>query len=262
MVLIQFTIARKKSNATMTDSLAKLSTRLDDLVAKLSTRFNELVEALGSRGYLTPPQKAPLGPTTCVEFDTTQFVGMSIGATIEREIFSGVEGTDQIRVSSCYMVGTKALTLAAFSKKRVTGCKGKEELPSEQHEALFSSLYKSFSNVLMERLPSASSDATLHDLRSGQIDAMNVDSEESSAMEIDRDNGRPKKRGRSNEYDMGDKEQWCLSTLGYVKAFSRQYATEIWPHIEKLVSEVFTEDAHPLFRKAFYSGLRWPIHDF
>lgn len=31
----------------------------------------------------------------------------------------------------------------------------------------------------------------------------------------------------SNGYNIGEKEQWCLSTLGYVKAFSRQYASEV-----------------------------------
>lgn len=34
--------------------------------------------------------------------------------------------------------------------------------------------------------------------------------------------------GRENNvYNVGEKEQWCLSTLGYVKAFSRQYASEV-----------------------------------
>ncbi|KAF6138950.1 hypothetical protein GIB67_025679 [Kingdonia uniflora] len=53
MVLIWFAMARKKTNATMADNLAKLS-----------TMFDELIEALGSRGFLTPPQKALFGPTT------------------------------------------------------------------------------------------------------------------------------------------------------------------------------------------------------
>ncbi|RVX20117.1 hypothetical protein CK203_004570 [Vitis vinifera] len=103
----------------------------------------------------------------------------------------------------------------------------------------------------------------------------------------------------NNGYNVGEKEQWCLSTLGYVKAFSRQYASEvalihamavkmliesarttriydltffslyafvicewqIWLHIEKLDAEVLTEDVHPLFRKAVYAGLRRPINE-
>lgn len=28
-------------------------------------------------------------------------------------------------------------------------------------------------------------------------------------------------------YSVTEREQWCLSTLGYVKAFSRQYASEV-----------------------------------
>lgn len=28
-------------------------------------------------------------------------------------------------------------------------------------------------------------------------------------------------------YTIGELEQWCLCTLGYLKSFSRQYATEV-----------------------------------
>lgn len=31
----------------------------------------------------------------------------------------------------------------------------------------------------------------------------------------------------SNVYNVGEQEQWYLSILGYVKAFSRQYASEV-----------------------------------
>ncbi|XP_022728994.1 nuclear cap-binding protein subunit 1 isoform X3 [Durio zibethinus] len=131
----------------------------------------------------------------------------------------------------------------------------------DENEVLFLSLYNNFSNVLMERLPDASRAGTLQELKTNHGDSMALDLEESSAMEVDDENGRPKKSrsngGRTtNIYNVREKEQWCLSTLGYVKAFSRQYASEIWPHIEKLDVEVLTEDAHPLFRKAVYSGLR------
>ncbi|KAK8545063.1 hypothetical protein V6N13_066375 [Hibiscus sabdariffa] len=130
----------------------------------------------------------------------------------------------------------------------------------DENEVLFLSLYKNFSTVLVERLPDASRDATLQSLKS-HGDSMAVDLEESPTMEVDDENGIPKKSqsngGKAtNTYNVGEKEQWCLSTLGYVKAFSRQYASEIWPHIEKLDAEVLTEEAHPLFRKAVYSGLR------
>lgn len=33
--------------------------------------------------------------------------------------------------------------------------------------------------------------------------------------------------GTGDGYNIGEKEQWCLTTLGYVKAFSRQYASEV-----------------------------------
>ncbi|XVE78946.1 hypothetical protein DITRI_Ditri14bG0018900 [Diplodiscus trichospermus] len=132
----------------------------------------------------------------------------------------------------------------------------------DENEVLFVSLYKNFSCVLMERLPDASRAGTLQALKSIHGDSTSdVLEESSSAMEVDDENGRPKKSQSNgsvatNIYNVGEKEQWCLSTLGYVKAFSRQYASEIWPHVEKLDLEVLTEDVHPLFRKAVYSGLR------
>ncbi|KAK9146885.1 hypothetical protein Sjap_006788 [Stephania japonica] len=123
----------------------------------------------------------------------------------------------------------------------------------EENEALFVSLYKSFSSILTERLPSGSAKATLQDLR-GQTGNMAVDIEEPLEMEVDREKS-------SKIYNIGEKEQWCLTTLGYVKSFSRQYATQIWLHIEKLDAVVFNEDVHPLFRASVYSGLRRPLHE-
>lgn len=130
----------------------------------------------------------------------------------------------------------------------------------DENEVLFLTLYKNFSNVLMERLPDASRAGTLQALKAIHDDTMAVVLEESSAMEVDDENGKPKKSqsnggSATNIYTVGEKEQWCLSTLGYVKAFSRQYASEIWPHVERLDAEVLTDDVHPLFRKAVYSGL-------
>ncbi|KAJ4845961.1 Nucleic acid dioxygenase ALKBH1 [Turnera subulata] len=102
----------------------------------------------------------------------------------------------------------------------------------DENEALFLSLYKNFSSVLTERLPDASNGQTLQGLKSIQDDKMAVDIDESSAMEVENENRRAKSShsngGRSNTtYNVGEKEQWCLSTLGYVKAFSRQYASEV-----------------------------------
>ncbi|KAH7511337.1 hypothetical protein FEM48_ZijujUnG0024500 [Ziziphus jujuba var. spinosa] len=131
----------------------------------------------------------------------------------------------------------------------------------DENEALFLSLYKNFSTVLNERLPDASRAGTLQELKSIYADSMAIDIEESSEMDVDNENGKPKKKSQSNGgkmgvYNLGEKEQWCLSTLGYLKAFSRQYASEIWPHIDKLDAQVLTDEMHPLFRKAVYCGLR------
>lgn len=46
----------------------------------------------------------------------------------------------------------------------------------------------------MERLPDPSTAGTLKALKSIQADSMAVDLEESSAMEVDNENGMPKKR--------------------------------------------------------------------
>lgn len=61
-------------------------------------------------------------------------------------------------------------------------------------QALFLSLYKNFSNVLMERLPDPSRARTLRELKSIQADEMTVDLDESSVMEVDNESGRPNKR--------------------------------------------------------------------
>lgn len=133
----------------------------------------------------------------------------------------------------------------------------------EENEALFLSLYKNFSNVLMERLHETFGEKTLEP--TGDSEAMAVDEEDTPAMEMDKENGSSKRNSNSKgnmvgtEYIVEEKEQWCLSTLGYVKAFSRQYASEIWPHMDRLEEEILTESVHPLFRNAVYSGLRLHI---
>ncbi|KAH7844207.1 hypothetical protein Vadar_025482 [Vaccinium darrowii] len=133
----------------------------------------------------------------------------------------------------------------------------------DENEALFLSLFKNFSSVMTERLADAFRDGALQ--QSNQADEMAIDLEDTSAMELDKENAKPVKShsnggSAGNGYKVGEKEQWCLSTLGYVKALTRQYASEIWLYIEKLDSEALTGDAHPLFRKAVYSGLRRPLN--
>lgn len=118
----------------------------------------------------------------------------------------------------------------------------------EENEALFMSMYKNFSNVLNERLHETFGEKSME--ASGDNESMAVDEEDNPSMDMDKENGTSKR------YTTSEKEQWCLSTLGYVKAFSRQYASEIWPHMDKLEEEIVTENVHPLFKKAVYSGLR------
>ncbi|GJT12885.1 nuclear cap-binding protein subunit 1 [Tanacetum coccineum] len=91
-------------------------------------------------------------------------------------------------------------------------------------EALFLCLYKSFSNVLMERLHDTFGENSLEPV--GDSEAMAVDEEDTHAMETDKENGGSE-RNAGTGYIIGEKEQWCLTTLGYVKAFSRQYASEM-----------------------------------
>ncbi|KAI8020685.1 Nuclear cap-binding protein subunit 1 [Camellia lanceoleosa] len=165
-----------------------------------------------------------------------------------KRLKANAEKTKEAEVSVCESLEAKEALLARAL---------------EENEALFLSLFKNFSTVMMERIHDAFRDGTLR--QSHQADEMAIDLEDSSAMELDKEDGKPKKSHsngeRANGFNVGEKQQWCLSTLGYVKAFSRQYASEIWPHIEKLDAEVFTENVHPLFRKAVYSGLNRPLND-
>ncbi|WOK93579.1 ABH1 [Canna indica] len=130
----------------------------------------------------------------------------------------------------------------------------------EENKMLFISLYKSFSDVLTERLPPVSADGVLPKLRAQDTDSMALDLDEPSTMEVDHENGEKddsqKNGGKvTQRYNVREQDQWCLCTLGYVKAFSRQYATEIWPHIETLEAEVFDGNTHLLLKKAAFAGL-------
>ncbi|KAL6514040.1 Nucleic acid dioxygenase ALKBH1 [Orobanche hederae] len=131
----------------------------------------------------------------------------------------------------------------------------------EEIEALFIIMYKSFSDVLSE--PLRETEGSVHQSGDAEADEMAVEHDDTSAMELDNEGGsllrsHSNGRGTTNGYNVGEKEQWCISTLGYVKAFTRQYASEIWPLVEKLDAEVLTKDVHPLLRKVVYSGLRRP----
>ncbi|KAL8205594.1 hypothetical protein R6Q57_009145 [Mikania cordata] len=95
-------------------------------------------------------------------------------------------------------------------------------LALEENKALFLCLYKNFATVLSDRLHETFVEKNLEHV-GGDSEAMAVDEEETPATEMDKENGNSK---RNVGYAVGEKEQWCLSTLGYVKAFSRQYASE------------------------------------
>ena len=57
---------------------------------------------------------------------------------------------------------------------------------------MFLSLFKNFSAVLTERIPDAFKDGTLQ--QSSQTNEMAIDLEDSSAMELDKEKGKPEKR--------------------------------------------------------------------
>ncbi|KAL2929091.1 Nuclear cap-binding protein subunit 1 [Bienertia sinuspersici] len=109
-----------------------------------------------------------------------------------------------------------------------------------ENESLFLSMYKNFSSVLLDRLPEGSAIGTWRSLHSTQADTMMLDSDEPSGMDVDHEKGLT---SMSN----GEK--------AYVKAITRQYASEIWPHVEKIDEEILSGNVHPLFRKAVYCGL-------
>lgn len=131
----------------------------------------------------------------------------------------------------------------------------------DENEVLFISLYKNLADVLMERLRHVSPDGEVLGLQSDSMNAMALDADERSAMDVEKENGGPEQSqlngdGGNGRSKTDEQEQWCRTTLGYVKAFSRQYASEIWLHIGKLDAEVLVEGVHPLFQKAVYTGLR------
>jgi len=131
----------------------------------------------------------------------------------------------------------------------------------EESKELLKLLFKRFVDVLTERLPTVSADGEIPNLRAGYQNVNFAARDlETATMEIDNENGadknsEPNGQNTKNGYSVGELEQWCLCTLGYLKSFSRQYATEIWSHIAMLDEEVFVGDIHPLIRKAAFSGL-------
>uniref|UniRef100_A0A0E0GMC2 Nuclear cap-binding protein subunit 1 n=1 Tax=Oryza nivara TaxID=4536 RepID=A0A0E0GMC2_ORYNI len=137
----------------------------------------------------------------------------------------------------------------------------------EESKELLRLLFKSFVEVLTERLPPISADGDVPNLRAGDP---NVNSSardpEATTMEIDNENGGDNDsqlngQNKKISHNVGELEQWCLCTLGYLKSFSRKYATEIWSHIAMLDQEIFVGNIHPLIRKAAFSGLCRPTSE-
>lgn len=62
-------------------------------------------------------------------------------------------------------------------------------------QALFLSLFKNFSTVMTERLDDAFRDGALQ--QPSQADEMAIDLEDTSAMELDKENAKPEKRSSS-----------------------------------------------------------------
>ncbi|EPS74204.1 hypothetical protein M569_00545, partial [Genlisea aurea] len=118
-------------------------------------------------------------------------------------------------------------------------------------QELFILLFKSFSDALAGPLQETSGLSRL----SGGEDEMAIDREEVDLDDDDDGQAQKSHSKRKDGYRVGEKEQWCLTTLGYVKAFARQYASEIWSFAERLDGEVVLR-ADPLVREAVYSGLR------
>ncbi|KAL5209716.1 hypothetical protein ABZP36_005339 [Zizania latifolia] len=137
----------------------------------------------------------------------------------------------------------------------------------EESKELLRLLFKSFVDVLTERLPPISADGEVPNLRAGDPNANFAACDpEAATMEVDNENGadndsQPNGENKKVGHNVGELEQWCLCTLGYLKSFSRQYATEIWSHIAMLDQEVFVGNIHPLIQKAAFSGLCRPTSE-
>nr|ATB19597.1 putative ABA hypersensitive 1 [Juniperus flaccida] len=128
-----------------------------------------------------------------------------------------------------------------------------------ENEVLFITLYRCFSDALMKHLSVDLTEKQEDVLGTDQREQMSIDSEEPSAMDADDDERRNQRFSKSNGLHSQAEQQWCRCTLGQLRALTRKYATEIWPHIDKIDAEVFTGDIHPSIVKAVYSALRRPV---
>ncbi|KAL3701469.1 hypothetical protein R1sor_019491 [Riccia sorocarpa] len=142
---------------------------------------------------------------------------------------------------------------------------------SEQ-EALFMAVYQNFATVLTERLskPLPSTGGENEETKAEPAeDPMAVDQEnttEADGADKAETNGerRNQKYGSktingvltAEELEAQEEQVWRKTALGYLRAISRHYATEVWQVIEKLDAEVFVDSVEPRVKETVYSGLR------
>lgn len=116
----------------------------------------------------------------------------------------------------------------------------------KEQEGLFMSIFQHFCSVLSEML-------------SKEVQTENtvvgMEEEKPSAMDIDATNADNDKEGQKKE-ELTEEKQWQVATLGQLCAVTRQYATEIWEHIDKLDADVFSGSVHPLVLKTVNSCIR------
>lgn len=116
----------------------------------------------------------------------------------------------------------------------------------KEQEGLFISIFQHFCSVLSERLSKeAQTESTV----------VGMEEEKPSAMDIDAINADNDKEGQKKE-ELTEEKQWQVATLGQLCAVTRQYATEIWEHIDKLDADVFSGSVHPLVLKIVNSCIR------
>lgn len=159
---------------------------------------------------------------------------------------------------------TQATAKAEWAKSMVEKKRNEEILAQEaletkeallnralkEQEGLFISIFKSFCSVLTEQL-------SKNPHNEGDMSV--VEEDNPSAMNIDATNTEEEKDGQSKEVlQPKDEEEgrWRAATLGQISAVTRQYAAEIWEHIDKLDADVFSGYVHPLVLKAVNSCMR------
>ncbi|MCO5600859.1 hypothetical protein L7F22_054976 [Adiantum nelumboides] len=116
----------------------------------------------------------------------------------------------------------------------------------KEQEGLFISAFQHFCSVLSDRL---SKEPQCESVVAG------MEEDNPSAMDIDATSAENNKEGQKDEL-LTEEHQWQAATLGQLCAVTRQYATEIWEHMDKLDEDIFRGSVHPLVLKAVNSCIR------